>query len=751
MQNPTKLLLLDPDPAAPLRDLVGAAGLAHDHSSDLAGAQRLFARGAGHHSALLVQWPGRGAGAHDGPALASVLRSWLAAQPDRPVLLVVPEGAPLDGVPAGVTCLDGWPSADGLRATLRDLTAYRGAAEPVGAPQASLGTLTLDQHRREVRLDGQTVTLTAKEYLLLELLAGHRGRLFRRDEILERIWGLEFVGDDRIVDAYIKRLRKKVGEAAVETVRGLGYRCPEATPARTEPRAQQPHFQRLPLEARLMTLLAERVLRVGDPQDILEQVQELLSEAYDVAAVSLLDWPPDGASARRVHAGAAPSEHDLARLHRLPLSGVPVYQARDAGASLAGVALIPLAAPLSAQPWGALAYWGAYGLRRWDEATCSALEAVTALVSPALRLNREIARREHAELQVRRLNSELEDRIDARTRDLEHAKGQTEALYALSQRLEHARSVTEVAAEGLPALARMAGAEGAVLWWLRAGGAEVLAAHAAGGQAWAPDTWPPSLDGETPGGSATCAGRRLRASAEHLVVLTAAGAGGPDPDASLLEAAARSFGLALERRLHAQHMEQAALTDEFSGLPNRRAFLADLTAEVAFSARHGHPLSVSFFEIRNIRQLNAALGYAGGNDLIRALALALRGALRLEDRAYRVSGATFAALLPQRGEGSPAASLPAIAGRLNGLLGGMVGDFTRQTGAQVVLGAAHLSCPHDADNVAEVFRLGLERLDSGGSDIAAGRPGGPTLRATPAPAPTPAGAPGAPERFAADD
>ena len=102
--------------------------------------------------------------------------------------------------------------------------AVAGTAERPGAGAElpalpGAGELRLDPDGRRVFLDNQVVTLTAKEYLLTELLLTAQGRLFGRDDILERVWGLDFPGDVRIVDTYVKRLRGKLGAGMIETIR----------------------------------------------------------------------------------------------------------------------------------------------------------------------------------------------------------------------------------------------------------------------------------------------------------------------------------------------------------------------------------------------------------------------------------------------------------------------------------------------------------------------------------------------------
>lgn len=84
--------------------------------------------------------------------------------------------------------------------------------------------LVLDAGRFSVQVDGQTVPLTTREFEILQLLLAHQGRVFTRDNLLDRIWGLDYVGDPKIVNTHIKNIRKKLGASYIETIRGVGYK-----------------------------------------------------------------------------------------------------------------------------------------------------------------------------------------------------------------------------------------------------------------------------------------------------------------------------------------------------------------------------------------------------------------------------------------------------------------------------------------------------------------------------------------------
>ncbi len=87
--------------------------------------------------------------------------------------------------------------------------------------------LTLNRSTREVFRDRRSIELTAKEFDLLEYLLSHPRQVLTRDQILERVWGYDFMGDSNIIEVYIRYLRLKLEEQKeqrlIQTVRGVGY------------------------------------------------------------------------------------------------------------------------------------------------------------------------------------------------------------------------------------------------------------------------------------------------------------------------------------------------------------------------------------------------------------------------------------------------------------------------------------------------------------------------------------------------
>jgi two-component system alkaline phosphatase synthesis response regulator PhoP len=93
----------------------------------------------------------------------------------------------------------------------------------------SLGGLELDTARHEVRLNGERIELTLKEFELLRLLMKNAGHVMKRDVLLDAIWGRGYSGETRTLDMHIRSLRQKLGDDAgrggyISTVRGIGYK-----------------------------------------------------------------------------------------------------------------------------------------------------------------------------------------------------------------------------------------------------------------------------------------------------------------------------------------------------------------------------------------------------------------------------------------------------------------------------------------------------------------------------------------------
>jgi DNA-binding response OmpR family regulator len=96
-----------------------------------------------------------------------------------------------------------------------------------GTPEVTVleaGDVELDLRTRQARVDGEPVELTAREFALLETLMRHPGQVLTREQLLSHVWGYQYDPGSNVVDVYVGYLRRKLGEDAIETSRGMGYR-----------------------------------------------------------------------------------------------------------------------------------------------------------------------------------------------------------------------------------------------------------------------------------------------------------------------------------------------------------------------------------------------------------------------------------------------------------------------------------------------------------------------------------------------
>ncbi len=92
-----------------------------------------------------------------------------------------------------------------------------------------VGKLTVDKQRREVRIDGDEMTVRTKEFDLLATLAENAGIVLTREQLLDRVWGYNFYGETRTVDVHVQHVRARIAGSGVgiATVRGVGYKLVE--------------------------------------------------------------------------------------------------------------------------------------------------------------------------------------------------------------------------------------------------------------------------------------------------------------------------------------------------------------------------------------------------------------------------------------------------------------------------------------------------------------------------------------------
>jgi two-component system, OmpR family, response regulator MtrA len=120
-----------------------------------------------------------------------------------------------------------------LAARVRAVLRRAGPPRETGA--FAVGELEIDPAGFQARRGGADLGLTTTEFKLLLVLAGHRGQVLSREQLLEQVWGYDYLGDSRLVDVAVQRLRAKVEDdpakpQLIETVRGVGYRCSVTRP-----------------------------------------------------------------------------------------------------------------------------------------------------------------------------------------------------------------------------------------------------------------------------------------------------------------------------------------------------------------------------------------------------------------------------------------------------------------------------------------------------------------------------------------
>ena len=156
-----------------------------------------------------------------------------AGTSDIPVIMATARGTEYDRVLGLDSGADDYLSKPfGMMEMVSRIRAVLRRAAPQEAPRLlQLNELVMDPDSHTVQVAGQRVELTLKEFELLKLFLEHPSRVFTRDQLLERIWGMDYIGETRTVDVHIGTLRTKLGTAGeyIRTVRGVGYRLEART------------------------------------------------------------------------------------------------------------------------------------------------------------------------------------------------------------------------------------------------------------------------------------------------------------------------------------------------------------------------------------------------------------------------------------------------------------------------------------------------------------------------------------------
>lgn len=220
-----KILLVEDDPsiASSVVSSLATAGIEALHVGDGAGAIRAASEGG--FDVILMDL---GLPDMDGLDAAKTIRETSRT----PIIIVSARGDELDrvlGLELGADDYVVKPfSQRELLARIRAVVRRTGDAQPVQRSANGSSRLSIDERTRSATLDGEPVVFTAKEFDLLAYLASEPGVVFRRNDILEHVWDVEWYGTTKTLDAHIASIRKKLGSPDwIQAVRGVGFKFVE--------------------------------------------------------------------------------------------------------------------------------------------------------------------------------------------------------------------------------------------------------------------------------------------------------------------------------------------------------------------------------------------------------------------------------------------------------------------------------------------------------------------------------------------
>jgi len=217
-----KVLIAEDDRelAGRLAAAVKADGMHADLAHDGEEAQYLGETGVYDAVVLDLGLPGR-----DG---LDVLKSWRARDNKVPVLILTARGRwpdKRDGFNAGAD--DYLTKPFQMEEAVIRLRALMRRSSGFAAPVLTCGPLSLDSAGGRVTVDGQDVVLTAQEFRILEFMLHRKGQVIGRMELVDHVYGSDADPDSNVIEVFMGRIRKKIGDGLLSTVRGRGYRLAE--------------------------------------------------------------------------------------------------------------------------------------------------------------------------------------------------------------------------------------------------------------------------------------------------------------------------------------------------------------------------------------------------------------------------------------------------------------------------------------------------------------------------------------------
>lgn len=214
-----RVLLVEDDAvlAGQVLDALRAGGFAPDHASD--GEEGQFLGETEPYDVIILDL---GLPRLDG---LSVLRRWRAAGVGVPVIILTARGhwhEKVEGIDAGAD--DYLTKPFRMEELLARLRALIRRAHGRASSDLVRGPLQVDPRTSRVTLDGAPVSLTAHEFRVLVYLLMKQGQVVSRTELTEHIYAQDFDRDSNTIEVFIGRLRRKLGDGLIQTVRGLGYK-----------------------------------------------------------------------------------------------------------------------------------------------------------------------------------------------------------------------------------------------------------------------------------------------------------------------------------------------------------------------------------------------------------------------------------------------------------------------------------------------------------------------------------------------
>jgi two-component system OmpR family response regulator len=214
-----RILVVEDEPrlAGHLADALHAAGYAVDVAGDGARADDL-ARSEAYDAVVLD----RGLPGVDG---LTMLGAWRSDGLSMPVLVLTARSSwhdKVQGIDGGADDYLGKPFQ--MEEVLARVRALLRRAAGHAAPELRSGAIAVDTRLARVTRDGVPVRLTSLEFRVVAYLMHHRDRVVSQAELTEHVYAQSFDRDSNTIEVFVARLRKKLGAAAIETVRGLGYR-----------------------------------------------------------------------------------------------------------------------------------------------------------------------------------------------------------------------------------------------------------------------------------------------------------------------------------------------------------------------------------------------------------------------------------------------------------------------------------------------------------------------------------------------